>query len=73
MEIIVDCMACLVTGVLTPVGFRDKHGIVHGVRWSIRGGPYRLCDFGDAGKPREGTRALRLRDVLFTLSATEEP
>lgn len=60
-------MACLVTGVLTPVGFRDKHGIVHRVRWSSHGGPYRLCDFEEDGGLREGvnwTRAIQPIDLI---------
>lgn len=72
---IVDCMACLVTGVLTPVGFQDERGIVHRVRWSIQGGPYRLCDFVESrdgrSKTREGAKMIQqLTQVLFLL---EEP
>lgn len=70
MGLIVDCMACLVTGVLTPVGFHDEGGIVHRVRWSTRGGPYRLCDFGEDGRPRESATAIQPVQRLITV---EEP
>jgi hypothetical protein len=73
---IVDCMACLVTGVLTPVGFRDDHGILHRVRWHVHKGPHRLCDFVEDGsvhgRLREGARRIGIeaRDVMIAL---EEP
>ncbi len=70
MEVIVDCMSCLVTGVLTPVSFRDACGIVHRVRWSTHSGPYLLCDFDEEGKPREGARPIRSVNELI---AMEEP
>lgn len=70
MNAIVDCMACLVTGVLTPVGFRDACGIVHRVRWSTRSGPYLLCDFDDEGRPRKGAKAI---PAVQWLIPVEEP
>jgi hypothetical protein len=66
---IVDCMACLVAGVLTPVGFRDACGIVHRVRWSTRSGPYPLCDFDEDGKPRRGARTVQPDELV----PVEEP
>jgi hypothetical protein len=68
---IVDCMACLVTGVLTPVGFRDDLGIVHRVRWHVRGRPYALCDFVEDGQLRDGARPIRLG--VGALIEVEEP
>lgn len=68
----VDCMACLVTGVVTPIGWRDPAGVVHRVRWRVRGGCNRLCDF-EAG---EGNDELRRGAVLIdanTLISVEEP
>ena len=70
---IVDCMACLVTGVLTPVGFQDASGIVHRVRWSIGGGPYRLCDFREDGRPRKGARMVGGGSPSDELIRLEEP
>lgn len=66
-------MACLVTGVLTPVGFRDDHGIVHRVRWHIWGQPHRLCDFAQDGQLREGSVAIRLRVGALIEVDVEEP
>lgn len=67
----VDCMACLVTGVTTPVGWRDAAGIVHRVRWRVRGGCYRLCDFLDAGnrphndyEMREGAKPVDVNALI---------
>lgn len=68
---VVDCMACLVTGVLTPVGFRDDLGIVHRVRWRLRGGAYKLCDFIEEGQVRDGAKAIRLG--MGALIEVEEP
>lgn len=70
MTATVDCMYCLVTGVLTPVGYRDSDGIVHLVRWSVRGRPYKLCDFDEEGLPRVGARAILAVGDLITV---EEP
>lgn len=68
---VVDCMACLVTGVLTPVGFRDERGVVHRVRWSVRGGPHRLCDFDEDGAVRKGAAKIKLG--VGALIDVEEP
>ncbi len=65
---LVDCMSCLVTGVMTPIGWRDPAGIVHRVRWRVRGGCYKLCDFqGD--ELRQGAKDL---DTMALISV-EEP
>lgn len=66
----VDCMACLVTGVLTPVGFRDASGIVHRVRWHASRGPFRLCDLAEDGRTRDGARMIRSINDLIPV---EEP
>jgi hypothetical protein len=65
----VNCMACLVTGVDTPIGWRDPLGIVHRVRWRTRGGCYKLCDFRDDAKMRDGARPIDV-DALISV---EEP
>ena len=64
-------MACMVTGVLTPVGFRDALGVTHRVRWSTRKGPYRLCDFDEDGRTRPDAIAIRLGvDALIDVEAS---
>ncbi len=68
---IVDCMACLVTGVLTPVGFRDACGIVHRVRWSTRSGPYVLCDFYEEGGLRKGAKPIQAVSELINVNSDE--
>jgi len=69
----VDCMACLVTGVTTPIGWRDPGtGIVHRVRWRVRGGCYRLCDFQSG----EGNDEMRKGAIFIdtnTLISVGEP
>lgn len=70
---IVDCIACLVTGVLTPVGFRDDLGIIHRVRWHVRGKPYKLCDFIEGGQVRDGAEAISLGFDVGALIEVEEP
>lgn len=66
----IDCMACLATGILTSVGWRDEFDVVHLVRWSNHSGPYPLCDFAGDGRPRKGARPIR---AVYDLMKVEQP
>lgn len=49
----VNCMACLATGIILPMGTEDRIGVVHYVKWIVgtrRKGCYRLCDFDGGGE-----------------------
>jgi len=64
-HVTIDCMACLGTGLVLPMGV-ELDGIVHFVRWAVGSrerGCYLLCDFETEERLRTGSRRIDIRDI----------